>query len=178
MAIAKQLSQYITNYRFGHSGNFAKVISMRKNLSGLELLRNMGKAMAPIFIALWLCGIILFLTLKSIPFPDARTPSIPDFTFENVGPCLGSSQKTVERFKEGDQQYICADMKTNESTVYLELHVFTSDKKKQVYVRGVAFTSGPISYIIYPPLPPGKYWAYISWARPALVDFEFEVVEK
>jgi hypothetical protein len=60
----------------------------------------------------------------------------------------------------------------------LELRVFTSDKKKQVYVRGGTFMPGRISFIIDPPLPLGKYWAKIVWARPALADFEFEVIAR
>jgi hypothetical protein len=151
---------------------------MRQKLSGLELLRNIGKAMALLFIVLLICGMVMFFTLEKIVIPGARTPAIPEFAFENAGPCLESSKDIVERFEVGDQQYICADMKTSESTVYLELRVFTDDKKKQVYVDGGTFTSGPISFAIYPPLPPGKYWAKIAWSRPALVDFEFEVMEK
>lgn len=151
---------------------------MRQNLEGVELLRDMGKAIAPLFLILWICGMVLFFTLEAISPPGRRTPTVPEFIFDNVGPCLESGQDLVESFEAGDQQYICANMKTNEPTVYLELHVFTSEKKTQVYVDGGTFTSGAISFVIYPPLPPGKYWAYISWSRPALVDFEFEVIEK
>ena len=150
---------------------------MRPQLEGSELFRDARKVIALALLILCMCGMVLFFTLDSI-LPEGRDPVVPEFTFENVGPCLESSQDIVERFEVGDQQYICANMKTNESTVYLELHVFTSDKKKQVYVDGNTFSSGPISFAIYPPLPPGKYWAKISWSRPALVDLEFEVVEK
>lgn len=151
---------------------------MRQKLEGFDLSRNMGKVIGSVLLILWACGMLLFFVLESISPPGRRTPIVPNFTFNNVGPCLEISRDLVERFKVGDQQYICADMKTNASPVYLELHVFTSENNDQVYVDGSTFASGPISYIIYPPLPPGKYWAKITWSRPALVDFEFEVVEK
>jgi hypothetical protein len=131
-----------------------------------------------LFLAIWVSGMLFFFALEATSPSGKRTPVIPEFTFSNVGPCLEASQDIVERFTTEDQQYVCADMKTDESTVYLELHVFTKDSKDQVYVDGSTFTSGPISFAIDPPLPPGKYWAYISWSKPALVDFEFEVTEK
>lgn len=140
-----------------------------------EQYRDMWKAMAPIFLILWVCGLLFFFGLESISPPGMRTPRVPEITFRNVGPCPGFDQDLVERFESGNPQYICADMETEESAVYLELHVFTSDKKKQVYVTGGTFSPGPIAFYI-DPLPLGKYWAKISWARPALVDFEFEVV--
>lgn len=151
---------------------------MRQNLKGFDLLRDIGKAMAPLFLVLWACGMVLFFTLESVSPPGRRTPIAPEFAFDNVGPCLGLSRDLVERFEVGDKQYICAEMKTNEPAVYLELRVFTGDKKRQVYVDGDTFAPGSISFTINPPLPPGKYWAKITWSRPALVDFEFEVVEE
>ena len=150
---------------------------MKPKLEGRELLRDMGKVTGVSILVLLACGMVLFLTLESISPPGRRTPIVPKFSFDNVGPCLGNGQNLVERFEVGDEQYICADMETNEPNVYLELHIFTNENKNQVYIDGGTFTSGAISFIIYPPLPPGKYWAYISWSRPALVDFNFEVAE-
>lgn len=151
---------------------------MIPKLSGKELLGDIGKVLALLILVLWVCSMLLFLFCRSFPFVGAKTPVIPNFSFDNVGPCLEPTQKIVEKFKVGDEQYICADMVSNESPVFLELYVFTNDKQEQVYVEGGTFTSGHISFAIYPPLPPGKYWAYISWSRPALVNFTFEVVAK
>jgi hypothetical protein len=129
-------------------------------------------------IGLVICCVVVLLNLDNNPLIEVKTPSVPEFSFNHFGPCLESSQDVVKSFELGDQQYICADMKTNEPSVYLELHIFTGDKKEQVYVDGRTLTSGPISFAIYPPLPPGAYWAEIRWSRPALVGFEFEVEEK
>ncbi len=128
-------------------------------------------AMAGACIGLFALGLDAIL-------PPAVQLSTPEFTFHNAGPCLGPGQNLMKGFVEGEPQYICADMVTNESTVNLELHVFKSENKDQVYVDGETFASGPISFAISPPLPPGKYWAKITWSRPALTDFEFEVIRK
>lgn len=152
---------------------------MKPILTGKELLTDISKTIGVGFLFLWLCGMALFFMLGSIShFLDAKTPTTPNFTFDNVGTCLEPNQKLVERFVLEDQQYVCAIMATDEPNVYLELHVYTSDKQKQVYVTGKTFTSGQISFYIYPPLPPGKYWAKITWAKPALTDFFFDVTEK
>ena len=92
---------------------------------------------------------------------------------------LKISQDIVEMFEVGYSQYICGEMKSTELPVYLELHIYTSDKEKQVYVDGWTFNkNGSISFPLIPTLPPGKYWAYISWARPALIELEFDVVKQ
>ena len=150
---------------------------MRPKLEGTELLRDMGKVMGLFVVILWICG-VLFAFVFKIVLPPGEKPVPPEFTFRNVGPCLGLDRNRVEKFEVGDKQYICADMETDKSQAQLYLYIFKSENKDQVYVDGATFTSGPIKYHIYPPLPPGNYWAYISWARPALVEFEFEVVEK
>lgn len=151
---------------------------MKQKLSKLASPPSIAKVIALLFIILGICAVVLFFIVEFVSFPLARTPAVPEFTFENLGPCLEPSGDIVERFKVGDQQYICADLKTGKLNVFLELYVFTSDKKKQVYVGGGTFKSGPISFIIYPPLPPGRYWAKIVWSRPALIDFQFEVLDR
>jgi len=150
---------------------------MRLKLEGIELLRDMGKVMGLFVVILWICG-VLFAFVFKIVLPPGEKPVAPEFTFRNVGPCLGIDRKRVEKFEVGDKQYICADMETDKSQAQLYLYIFTSENKDQVYVDGAKFNSGPIMYHIAPPLPPGKYWAKISLGRSALVDFEFEVVEK
>lgn len=136
-----------------------------------------GNILALLIFSLGAC-VALFALFLDFLLPSGRKPNVPEFKFENVGACLETSQNIVEQFVVGNHQYVCADMETNVSPVYLELRVFTSDKKKQVYVRGGTFASGSISFIIDPPLPPGRYWAKIVWARPALTDFEFEVITR
>lgn len=178
MATAKHGCHTIINYPFGLPNNVMKRKFMKQRTSESDLLADIKKVMAPLFIILWIVGMVFFFTLKSISIPVARTPEIPDFAFDNFGPCLESSQNIVDKFVVGDQQFICANMRSNETNVYLELHIYTSDKNKQVYVDGGSFSSGPIAFAIYPPLPPGNYWAKITWARPALVSFELEVVGK
>ena len=139
--------------------------------------KNKGKIVVLLLFIVSACIALLAFGRDAFSI-EAKTPNVPEFSFENVGPCLEKSPDIVESFHAGDQQFICADMKTSEPTAYLELHVFTSNMKKQVYVDGKTFPSGPIYFVIYPPLPPGKYWAKIAWSRPALVDFEFEVVDE
>ena len=136
---------------------------------------NKYKSIAPFLFIAGAC-IAIFAFCLDILLPPGMETKEPEFRFENVGPCLENSRDILERFQVGDQQYICADLKTSEPAVYLELHIFTNNKEKQIYVDGETFASGPISFYIYPPLPPGRYWAKITWARPALVDFEIEVV--
>jgi hypothetical protein len=150
---------------------------MDPKLSGLEQWRNIGKAIATLLL-IFLVGIILFALVLELVLLFGGKPKAPEFTFRNVGPCLGLDQKQVERFEVGDEQYICADMETDEPQVRLDLYIFESENKHQVYVKDAAVTSGPIVYDIYPPLPAGKYWAYISFDKSTLVDFEFEVVER
>ena len=141
-----------------------------------EQTNGSKKTIGLVFLAMWASAVLFFLVLDLI-LPEGEKTEAPEIVFRNVGPCLGFDQQVVERFEVGDPQYICGDMETEESKVYLELHIFTIDKKKQIYVVGDTYRSGPILFYVEP-LPPGKYWAKISWARPALVDFEFEVVEK
>jgi len=148
---------------------------MDPKLSGLEQWRNIGKAIATLLL-IFLVGIIVFSVVLELVI--LLKPRAPEFTFRNVGPCLGLDQKRVERFEVGDEQYICADMETDVPKVQLDLYIFKSEDKDQVYVKDAEVTSGPIAYDIYPPLPPGKYRAYISFDKSALVDFEFEVVER
>ena len=122
---------------------------------------------------------LCFLAIDSLP-SSGRKANIPELKFENVGPCLDTGQDIIERFEVGTHQYICGDMETSEYPVYLELHVLTIDKNKQVYVRNSTFSTKSISFIIDPPLPPGKYRAMITWVRGrhVFVDFEFEVIDK
>jgi hypothetical protein len=148
---------------------------MDPKLSGLEQWRNIGRTIA-ILLLIFLVGIILFALVLELVI--LLKPRAPEFTFRNVGPCFGLDQERVERFEVGDEQYICADMETNEPQVQLDLYIFKSEDKQQVYVKDAAVTSGPIAYNIYPPLPLGKYWANISFDKSALVEFEFEVVER
>jgi hypothetical protein len=137
------------------------------------------RILSALLIFIWICITLLVTTLNSFSPPGQRTPTIPNFTFLNAGPCLNAGGDLVEKFEVGEPQYICANMETDEFPVFLELYIFKSENKKQVYVDGTTFTSGAnMLYHINPPLPVGKYWAYISWARPALIDFEFEVIEK
>ena len=150
---------------------------MKPKLQGFELLRDIGKVLGLLVVILWFCG-LLFNFVFELALPPGKKPETPEFAFRNIGPCLGLGQELVERFEVGSPQYICADMETNRPEVQLDLYVFKGENKDQVYIESSTFTSGSIVYYITPPLPPGKYWAYISWARPALVDFEFEVVEK
>ena len=150
---------------------------MTPKLSGLEQWRNIAKAIATLLL-IFLVGIILFALVLELVLMFGGKPKVPEFTFRNVGPCLGLDQKRVERFEVGDEQYICADMETDVPKVQLDLYIFKGENKDQVDVKDAAVTSGPIAYDIYPPLPPGKYRAYISFDKSALVDFEFEVVER
>ena len=148
---------------------------MDPKLSELEKWRNIAKAIATLLL-IFLTGIILFALVFELVI--LLKPRVPEFTFRNVGPCLGLDQERVEWFEVGDEQYICADLETNEPQAQLDLYIYESENKNQVYVKDAVVTSGPIAYDIHPPLPPGKYRAYISFDKSALIDFEFEVVER
>lgn len=148
---------------------------MDSKLSGLEQWRNIAKTIA-ILLLIFLVGIILFALVFELVI--LLKPRAPEFAFRNVGPCLGLDQERVERFEVGDEQYICADMETNVPQVQLYLYIFESENNNQVYVKDAVLASGPIAYDIHPPLPPGKYRAYISFNGAALVELGFDVVER
>lgn len=149
---------------------------MRQKLEGIELFRDIGKAMAPLIFVFLGC-LILFGFFLDYVIPWEKPAAPPEFTFSNAGPCLGLDRKRVERFEVGDEQYICADMKVDRAEVNLDFYVHKNENKDQVYVSRDTFTSGPIAFYVKP-LPPGKYLARINWTRTTLVEFEFEVIEK
>jgi hypothetical protein len=132
-------------------------------------------ALVPTLVFLLVCVFIFLSYLDIISPPGRRTPKIPVIAFRNVRPCLGYGQEKVESFSPDDAKYICANMETEESPVFLELYVFRTEDDRQVDVSGGTFSPGPIAFYVTP-LPPGKYWARINWARISLVYTEFEVL--
>lgn len=141
-----------------------------------DSFREFGKTIAPYFIAIWAFCMLIFWILDSI-LPAGTVPEMPEINLSNARPCLGFEQDAVERFEVGESQYVCAEMETEEPHVFLELYVFTSDKKRQVDVSGGTFSPGSILFYMES-LPPGRYIAFIRWAKTDLANFEFEVVEK
>lgn len=141
----------------------------------IEQFLDFWKSIAPIIVVLWICGVLSFFILESVA-PAGRKTEAPEIAFYNVSPCLGFDKDLVEMFEIGDPQYICAEMETDEAQVFLELHIYESEDKNQVYVTGNTFSSGRIAFYI-DSLPPGKYVAWIFWARTNLVSVEFEVIE-
>jgi len=97
---------------------------------------------------------------------------------QNISPCLEPDWKRTEKLIEGEPEWICADMKTNWTSINLDLLIF-NEAGDYVYSDDAPFSSGSIAWTIYPPLPPGKYTARITGFRgPKYADFEFEVVKK
>jgi hypothetical protein len=125
------------------------------------------------------CGLALFTALGRVS-SNGEKPEEPKVTLQNISPCLESDWKRMEKLTEGEPQWICADMKTNISSIDLGLYIFQSEDRKYVYSDYSECSSGLVAWIIYPSLPSGKYWAEITGIRgdPTYANFEFEVVEK
>ena len=121
----------------------------------------------------WLLSSIQPLITPSFPSPQV--------TIANPSPCLLVDGKltSLENLEEGTPQYICGDMTTDTSPINLTLLIYPSDNYlKSVYVTSDDFKQGTLTFIIDPPLPPGKYRALIMYARTAFADLYFDVQEK
>ncbi|MBL0346935.1 hypothetical protein [Candidatus Villigracilis affinis] len=130
-------------------------------------------------IVFFVCFLALSAILGRISSNGEKLPEEPKVTLQNISPCLEPDWKRVEKLTEGEPQWICADMKTDWLSIDLGLKIFHSEDGKYVYSDYSEVSSGLITFIIYPPLPPGKYGARITGFRgPTYVNFEFEVVKK
>lgn len=112
-----------------------------------------------------------------IPLIGTNLPS-PKITIDNATPCLIQDGKRiyVENFEAGTPQYICGEMTTDTSLVNLTLLIYPSDIFiKATYVTSANLKQGAISFLIEPPLLPGKYRALVQWARTTYVDIYFDV---
>jgi hypothetical protein len=116
---------------------------------------------------------ILDKSLTSIALPNDERVSI-----HNISPCLEPDWRRVEKLSEEDAQWICADVISDSTLIDLDLYIDNRENGSSVYFDTETFSSGSIAWIIYPPIPPGKYNAKITGLRgPIYASFEFEVVE-
>jgi hypothetical protein len=136
-------------------------------------LKTLGLAV----LVLAICAVLSIIWIgTNLPAPPQ--PSTPEMVFQNAGLCRGFGESLVDQLVTGDPQYICAELETNEPSIYLELQIYDVETDNLVFITGGTFTSGQIAYLINPPLSSGKYEAKIKWARPALVRFTFSIAEQ
>ena len=110
-------------------------------------------------------------------------PVQPKITIKNAGLCLSQYErkpKSVNAFRVGDKQFICAEMEVDKLSVNLTLiiekeggRIFSPD-----FIDANEFEEGFISFQVLPKLPPGKYTARFLYARDTLTKAEFDVIEK
>ena len=130
-------------------------------------------------IVFLMCFLVLNAVLGQVSPKGEQPTEEVQVALQNMSPCLEPDWKRVEKLTEEDPQWICADLKTDQSSIDLGIKVSNKEDRNQVYSDYAPFSSGSIAWIIYPPLPPGKYEARITGFRgPTYANFDFQVAEK
>lgn len=122
------------------------------------------------------CLALVCVMTTLIPKASPRTP--PTIIIKNAGPCVFQDGKwlDVESFKVNDKKYICAEMETDQDETELSFSLYkVKELSWPLFIDNETFTQGKLTFLIDHHLDPGKYTVFISWARPALAEFNFEV---
>ena len=124
-----------------------------------------------------ICLALFFVIRAFIPNAPQYTP--PVIVVQNARPCLFQDGKWLDvvSFNVDDKKYVCADLETEEGESSLTFSFYKYGKMSMpIKVDEASFKEGEIRFFIDHSLAPGKYAVLISWARPSLAKFDFEIM--